>query len=182
MDMREKLLRQNANYTVKIEALLKELADYADPTLNRSPRPGAWSALQVCWHLIEAESLSLAYVRKKMQATDDLPKAGWKSGRAKMTLWFYLNTPLRFKAPAVVADEKLPERSNLHETRARWMQVRAAWRDYFEQLPNDLLDKAVYRHPFVGRLSWSGVFTFFVQHFMRHRKQIRRTLRAAQND
>lgn len=176
--MREKILRKNANYAAKVEALCQELAQYAESALNRRPRPGAWSALQVCRHLIETEALSLAYVRKRMQKPDDLPNAGWKTLRARLILWFYLNTPLKFKAPAVVADEKLPERSTLSETHALWLQVRNEWREFLEQLPEGLLVKATYRHPIVGRLSWSGVIAFFGVHFTRHRRQICRTLRA----
>lgn len=176
--MREKILRQNANYTAKVEALCQELAQHTEAALNGRPHPGAWSALQVCRHLIEAEALSLAYVRKRIQKTDDLPDAGLKTLRARLILWFYLNTPIKFKAPAVVADEKLPEYGTLSETQALWLQARNEWSEFLEQLPEALLVKATYRHPIVGRLSWSGSIAFFEAHFVRHRKQIRRTLRA----
>lgn len=173
---RTQILTHNAAYQKQVEALLESLAGTDDARLNQKPANGGWSAIQVMHHLIVSEEQSLKYVQKKLSFKPKLQRAGLREWLRARTLWFYLNVPIKFKAPAVVSDENLPEYATFADTKARWLQARAAWTTYLEQLPDDILQQAVYRHPLAGRLAWSGVFVFFRTHAARHTKQIRRTL------
>lgn len=174
--MKSTLLQFNAAYQKEVENLLEELADSNDAILNMAALDGGWSAIQTVHHLILTEELSLQYVQKKLSFNPKLETADFKTRLRASALWFYLNLPFKFKAPANVSEEKLPGFTTFAQTRSRWLDIRQKWTNFLEQLPVELLDKAVYRHPFAGRLSWMGMLKFFRFHFQRHRKQIRRTL------
>lgn len=174
--MNETLLRQNASYTTAVQKLLDEMQTYDDALLNRRPESGGWSALQVMEHLILSETLSLQYVRKKIGYGGTFDKRGLASVWRRFLLWAYLGTPIKFKAPVLVAEDKLPEHSSLADVRTRWEQLRADWTQFLEKLPPELTDRAIYKHPVAGRLGWPETIAFFNIHFNRHRKQIRRTL------
>jgi hypothetical protein len=45
-----------------------------------------------------------------------------------------------------------------------------------ENLSAEYQDKAIYKHPFAGRLGWPETLAFFTMHLERHTGQIRRTL------
>ncbi len=175
--MSTKILEQNTAYYKQVESLLNSLETTADAVLNQKPAHGGWSAIQVMHHLILSEELSLRYVQKKLSFESNLGNAGLPEWLRARTLWFYLNVPIKFKAPPMVGRENLPDVATFADTKARWMDIRRQWAEYFSQMPPDIASKAVYRHPLAGRLSWLGMITFFRTHFERHSKQIRRTLR-----
>ncbi|MBL7775444.1 MAG: DinB family protein, partial [Saprospiraceae bacterium] len=127
-------------------------------------------------HLILSEELSMAYVKKKLGFNPKLEAAGPEAWLRLQLLKFYLWAPFKFKAPEMVGESQLPGFTSFADTRRRWLAIRQVWAEFFEQLPAELADKAVYRHPFAGRLSWLGAIGFFSSHFARHRKQIYRTL------
>lgn len=174
--MNETLLRQNAAYTTAVQKLLDEVQSHDDAHLNRRPASGGWSALQVMEHLLLSETLSLQYVRKKIGYGGTFEKRGLNTVWRHFLLWAYLSTPIKFKAPALVAEENLPEHSSLADVRTRWEALRADWTQFLEKLPPELADRAIYKHPVAGRLGWPETIAFFNIHFNRHRKQIRRTL------
>lgn len=174
--MKAKIHQSNAHYQKLVESLFDELSATDDAVLNMSALDGGWSAIQVMHHLILTEELGLKYVRKKMSFSSKFEKTDIRSWFRTRALWFYLNTPFKFKAPEIVSEENLPGFTTLADTRTRWMNIRREWAEFLAQLPDDLLDKTVYRHPLAGRLGWLGMLDFYHYHFRRHRKQIRRTL------
>jgi hypothetical protein len=84
-----------------------------------------------------------------------------------------LYLPLKFKAPKSTIDH-LPEYIALDELQTRWNKSRAAWNSFLKEMPENLLDKAVFKHPRAGRIGWGHTFKFFQVHFDRHLKQIAR--------
>ncbi|MFN0015957.1 MAG: DinB family protein [Saprospiraceae bacterium] len=177
--MSNRLLARNAAYQKQVENLLDALASHDDATLNLRPPNGGWSVVQVMHHLIVSEELSYRYVQKKLSFNPELKNAGLVEWLREQLLWFYLHVPIKFKAPTIVSDENLPEYATLTETQARWLKAREAWVIFFNNLPPEIAQKVVYRHPLAGRLGWSGLITFFTTHFNRHLKQIHRTLAQA---
>ncbi len=89
----------------------------------------------------------------------------------------YLSTD-KFKAPKNVGDDNLPSYATLSDTRARWQKARAGWTDFFNNLPEDMAGKAVYKHPRAGRLGWPQMLAFFETHFDRHVKQVKKAIAA----
>lgn len=174
--MKSKILKRNAAYQQQVEQLLAQLTDSDDTILNMAAMDGGWSAIQVVHHLILIEEFSLQYVRKKLSFNPKLEIPGPDSWVRLQLLKTYLKTSFKFKAPENVSDKNLPGFTSLAETKKRWLAIRQEWTKFLEDLPDDLLDKAVYKHPFAGRFGWLGMLKFFQYHFERHQKQIYRTM------
>lgn len=172
-----KILHENARHEHRVVKLLNELSRHDHAALNRRPALGGWTALQTAHHLLLAEEGSLRYVHKKLSHPAEFKRVGlgahWRAFLLQMTLWL----PIKFKSPPGVNPENLPEISTLGEVLERWRSVNASWNEFFQQLPPELADKTVYRHPRAGRLGWLQTIGFFRWHLARHRKQIRRALR-----
>jgi hypothetical protein len=175
--MKNAIISRNERYNKLTTHLLAELKTYGDAALNRKASGGGWSAIQTAHHLILTEELSLAYVKKKLSFNPELEKTGLAAHMRGFLLWLYLSAPFKFKAPKNVGDENLPDHSSFADTSARWQKIRAEWKDFFEKMPEELADKAVYRHPRAARLGWHQMLSFFETHFARHSKQIRRALK-----
>lgn len=174
---RATILQKNNAYTHTVTALLDKMQAYSETVLNRRPADGGWSAMQTIHHLILSEELSLAYVRKKLGFNPELDAVGLGAWWRSFLLWLSLSSPLKFKAPAAISKENLPEYASLPDSRERWLRVRAEWAEFFEKMPDALSDKEVYKHPRAGKISWGGMLWFFETHFKRHRKQMMRAVK-----
>jgi len=175
--MKDKILAANARFTAQVEALLNELSTFDHERLNRKPDAGSWSAIQTLHHLILVEENSLAYIRKKLSFNPQLEKAGPGSWWRSLLLNVTLRVPIKFKAPKSAGNELIPDTDTLNAVRVRWQKIRDEWQEFFEKMPMELIDKAAYKHPRAGRLSWLQMLDFFVAHFERHRGQVHRAVR-----
>lgn len=144
--------------------------------LNRPRADGGWSVLQVLHHVIAAEAGTRTYVSKKMQAGPSLPRAGILSRARLLVLQAAIASPLRHRAPAVTAG--VPAESDPEELRARWEEVRAEWRQLLEGFPDDLLDRMVFRHGWVGLMGLPDTLAFLQSHLDHHARQVKRLLEA----
>jgi uncharacterized damage-inducible protein DinB len=165
----------------KLEQLVNDLSHYSHNTLNQPPPDGGWSAMQIMYHMLLAENYAYLYLKKKLSFQPELPDAGIRNYYKTMLLRFYLAAPFKFKAPAGVSDEALPEESDLKEIAKQWKSNRMQLRDFMNTFPESHYRKSIYKHPFAGKLTLDGMLQFFEGHFDRHRKQILRTLKAVSN-
>lgn len=168
-DMLEQLNRNTDN-------LLRRLDNYEQTVLDTPAAPGVWSVMQVLSHIRLSEKLSLDYIKKKLSFRPVLKKAGLK---AKIRFWilkFYVNSRIKFKAPRGVSSEALPASCSLSEIRSGWGVERKALSDFIQGLDDGLLDKELYKHPVVGKLTPGQMLHFFNLHFQRHERQINRRL------
>jgi hypothetical protein len=171
--VREKILALNTKYQSKVAELLLELEQYQETVLNRQPASGAWSAMQTAWHLLYVEEGSMKYVQKKLGYGGHFEKAGISAWLKMALLHMTMRLPIKFKAPAASSSDELPSDASLAELTKRWQAIHLAWNRFFEELPDDLLDKTVYKHPRAGRISWLQMLDFFDMHFDRHLQQVR---------
>ena len=171
------LIEQFKNHKKETLDLLDRFGNYAEADLNKRPSDGGWSAMQTIHHLILAEELSFLYVKKK---TID-PEAEFEGSNLKtwykgLALKYYLLYGGRFEAPKAVSTEFLPEYSTITSAKAKWVQVNDDWTHFIEEMPDQWANKAIYKHPRAGRLSWDGMLGFFRAHLKRHTKQMKRAL------
>lgn len=175
-----RIQQANERYNVLVNNLLDELSCYDDAILNRKPQNGGWSALQIAHHLLLSEEISMTYVQKKLsfakEGKAEFKPIGFKSKWRYFRLWLVFSLPFRFKAPATLDTEKMPDYTSLAHTRERWMNIRTQWNNFLNHLPESLADKAVFRHQLVGKMSWVDMCDFYSLHLRRHWKQIRRTV------
>lgn len=142
--------------------------------LNRPRADGGWSALQVLHHVVAAESGTLQYTSKKMLGGTSLPRAGLLSRLRLLSLKAALASPLRFKAPAVTAE--VPAEIDPDELRAEWAEVRAGWETLLEGIPEEVLDRLVFRHTLVGLMGLPDTLAFMQVHLEHHARQVERVL------
>ena len=93
-----------------------------------------------------------------------------------LTLAAVLASPFRGRAPAGARPAEEPE--SLESVRGRWDAVRGRWRERLESYPDALLRRAIFRHPFAGRLSMAQTLKFVDDHLRHHVRQIGRLERA----
>ena len=174
--MKGNILDSNAKYNANVAALLHELSEYSEEMLNRPPENGGWSAIQTAWHLLLVEELSFKYIQKKLSYGGTFEKVGFKVYWRSFLLKRFLMLPFKFKAPPNSSGGAMPEHSTFSDLNERWSKIRTDWEAFLRQLPDNILDKAVYKHPRVGRIGWLQMLRFFSEHFDRHLNQIRNAL------
>ena len=167
--------------TSQLESLSSDLAKYSHEQLSAKPSLGAWSVLDIIQHMMIAEKGSLAYVKKKTSYPESLRKAGISNQWRKLQMYFFLHLPIKVKAPPVVAADKFKKEVALGSLLEEWQNNRKELIGFLEQVPDDWINKLTYRHGFAGRLTFDGMLLFFRDHFVRHRKQIDRTLHQVVN-
>ena len=134
-----------------------------------------WSIIQVYAHLNMAEAGSVHYMKKKMQAGSQMPNFSTTGKIRYVMTKRLLESSLKWKAPKVVAVPK--EDYSLEEIREEWATTRAMTKKYVKEYPDELLSKAVYKHPFAGRLDLEGAIGSFIYHQRHHRHQIKRIMK-----
>lgn len=177
--MRVALQTQLEKLNGELDLLLTDLGQYSHEQLNQQPAPNSWSATQVLNHLLLSEKYSRQYCQKKLSFDPELPKAGMVDNFRTFLVSFYFKLPLKVEAPKAINTDALPRESQLEEVRTSYLEQREELAKFLQIVDESYLDKAVYKHPFAGRLSLSGMLHFFTAHFTHHRKQIYRALQVA---
>lgn len=154
--------------------LVARLSKLDSEVLNRTPSAGGWSAVQVLFHVIEAERLSLQYLVKKTQQPELIAKSGPWAFLKSRALGLFLRMPFKVSAPARTAD--VPERSELSALTRDWEEVRSGWKGFLRDFPAEHAGRAVYKHPRAGRLNLEQTLRFLIDHLRRHIGQIERVL------
>lgn len=134
-----------------------------------------WSMIQVLSHLNMAESISLDYMKKKVQAGRKMKKVNFINNLRMWVTCGFLRTGLRWKAPSYISNPKGDY--SLNEISEEWKATRSDLKSYIDKYPKDLLDRAVYKHPMAGRLSLSQAISSFIYHQRHHIHQINRIRR-----
>ena len=177
--MRAALLKQLDALNTDLESLFSELEQYSHEQLNQQPAPDSWCATQVLQHLLHSEMYSRQYCEKKLSFSPELDNAGFMDKIRTVLVSGYFSLPLKLEAPKAISTDALPRESTLAEIRKTYGEQRELLREFLSTVDDQYLGKAVYKHPFAGRLSISGMLHFFTAHFAHHRKQIRRAVSAA---
>lgn len=162
------------------EALFARLRAEDPGRLHYREAPGTWSALQHLRHLIQAETASLAYLRKKLQYADTVRPAGLgaRLRAGLLRTWFSLG--VKAKAPASLGVP--PEGEDPATVLAEYEALRAEWADALAGVPERLVHGELFRHGVAGRMALPQALAFFGTHFRHHAKAVDRLLAAAPVD
>ncbi len=174
--MKEELIQQIDALDSELQALVAQLQSYSHQQLNQQPAPNSWSATQIMHHLMLSEKYAVLYCEKKLSHKPTLKTVGPIDRLKEKMIKWYLQVPIKIKAPTKLNESQLPKESNLADILNQWQEQRKVLRLFFEELPAEYVDKVIYKHPFGGRLSLKGMLNFFEAHFDRHRKQLMRAL------
>ncbi|HMP98289.1 MAG TPA: DinB family protein [Cyclobacteriaceae bacterium] len=143
--------------------------------LEQGPKPGKWSVMEIMEHLIAAEAMSLAYMKKKYQGINDIPATGPGASFRLFALKISQRLPLKYKAPKVMLN---PERKyhNFESLRQAWQQERQALKAVIDAFDESKINAAIYKHPAAGRFNLKQAVIFFHEHFIHHLPQIKRLI------
>ena len=153
-------------------ALIERLEHIPTNKLETPPAPGKWSVAQVFYHLNKAESYSTIYVSKKRLDVNDLKKTGLKEAYRMLQLRIRFASSKGLKAPAVLGE--MPEYVSYNAILIEWEQTRKNLQELLISLPDDILNKNVFKQPVLGRLNIFQMLDFMQAHFNRHKKQVER--------
>ena len=117
------------------------------------------------------------YMKKKMQAGQGM-KDYSLGNRIRMTISKgFLQSGLKWKAPKYISSPEA--KYSLSEIKDLWEKTRAETRTYAESYPEELIKKAVFKHPFAGRLDLANAidsFTYHQRHHVHQLKRIKKTI------
>jgi hypothetical protein len=171
---------QNEKIFTQLEAkkqrLFNELASYSQETLLLPEKKGAWSVLECLHHLYITEWGTYTYIRKKTQKPELIPTTTTSAALKLLALRYTFGTPIKFKAPAVLP--KTPADATLDSVNKDWSEVRMSLSALMHELPEDLQEKGIFKHPLAGRINMTQTLDFINFHFDRHERQVCRVLKA----
>lgn len=131
-----------------------------------------WCVIEVFAHLNDTEAGTIQYMSKKMKAGDKLSNHTF-SNKIRMKLSnLVTDSPLRWKAPKFLS---APDANyTLSEMKERWEATRNATKTYVQTFPDELLKKAVFRHPIAGMQDLYGAIDSMTYHQLHHMRQLKR--------
>ena len=156
--------------------LLDRISGLSAEELSFSPVPGQWSISQILTHLVTAEKLSTAYMKKKALGIEQAGVSGIGSSIRTILLILSQRLPFKYKAPKVVL-EKTPEALSFDELGHQWKLVREELSAFLESIDDQHVRKLIYKHPVAGRLNAQQAMISFFEHANHHIPQIERILR-----
>lgn len=168
--MKESLHRKLEILNQETEQIHASLAGLSEENLHDTSY--GWSIIQVMSHLNMAEGGSLMYMKKKMQAGDDMSEIGLGNRIRLFFSRYFMQSNLKWKAPAVVSKPKGDYSYN--EIKEKWTDTRNAFKDYIDAFPEQYLNKLVMKHPLSGRLNLGGALDACIYHQRHHVHQIKR--------
>ena len=142
--------------------------------LNQQPTNG-WSINQVIAHLIAAERLSVLYLRKKIQAINEVENTGLIEELKMIVIILSQRLPFKFKAPKTVV-ENTKSSTSLHQLEQEWNAVRNELKIVLEKFNDDQIKRKIYKHVVAGKLNIQQTLLFFREHVIHHQQQIKRLL------
>lgn len=137
------------------------------------PATGGWSMLQVVRHLVTAEALSTDYLVKK-NYTNAYKKGGFGTRLRSGLLRLMLRSPLKFKAPRILAALEPEDGLQAEPLLAEWQSSREKLKTYLEGFPEEKLAFEIYRHPRSGWLTVEQALQFLGDHLRHHQQQLAR--------
>jgi hypothetical protein len=156
----------------RIQLLLK-LKNTSRFVLETPPALGKWSVSQIFYHLNKAESFSTIYVSKKRLDVNNLKTTGFNEYIRMVGLKLIFVLPFSLKAPVNVLGD-VPEKVDYKSITTEWNETRNKLKELLESLPDDILNKNVFKQPAIGRINVFQMLDFMQAHFNRHEKQVER--------
>ncbi len=161
---------------IQRKKMLDSVKNFSQEELNKVPRPGKWSAAQILSHLITAEQLSLRYMQKKIQGITEAADSGpWEEIKINILKISQRLPFLKFKAPRGVI-ENMAHYQELTTITFEWEKVRGDLKSLFEKIPDDQINRKIYRHVLAGYLNAKHCLMFFRDHIIHHTPQIKKVL------
>jgi len=172
--MKKKTLKAFNRLEKQREEFLSLFHSQRENQLQFRPDSDSWNMLQVIRHLVTAESLSLVYIKKKVNNADKLQKADFMAKLRALLLKIALALPIKFKAPKIA--EVKEDHPDFETAVEEWYNVRKELNELLENADEAIFSKTIYKHPRAGYLTLKQTLEFMEDHIDHHRKQIGRIM------
>ena len=150
-------------------ALFESLSDLTPAQLIYSKK--GWSINEILYHVWLGEVSSEKYIRTKTQYPETLLKV--KSSTYLRMFLVKTLLPLGIKVKAPEMTQLFPKKIDLKELNNKWAISRQSFDSLIAELKEKKIhDKAVFKHPLIGRLDIKLTLAFYEFHFKHHQKQI----------
>lgn len=150
-------------------ALFESLSDLTPAQLIYSKK--GWSINEILYHVWLGEVSSEKYIRTKTQYRETLLKVKSSTYLRMFLVKILLSLGFKVKGPQIT--QMFPEKIDLKELNNKWAISRQSFDSLISELKEKKLeDKAVFKHPLVGRLNIKLTLAFYKFHFKHHQKQI----------
>lgn len=170
--MLPKLDAQHKRINQKLDEALNYLEHLQEEKLHAAGT-GQWSAAQIIYHLLTAETGTTNYLKKKMLA----PPEEVGNGGVMAAIRSYLlrrelrNYTKKFKAPKVAAE--VPPRPDYETTRDAYLALRKELGIILHSFTKTMEPKTYFKHPVAGKLTIGQTLGFMEDHFDRHFEQVK---------
>jgi hypothetical protein len=154
-----------AAYTEEIKNLSYEQA-------NQTPANGGWSIAQVVFHISNAEKGVVQYLQKKLQNPQESEPAGLKSYYRATLLRYALRSKKKFRIPKALEQPQGPY--PLPVLMDSWQLTRTELKNLLISINPADINKQLFKHPVVGKISLKQTLGFMTDHAQRHLEQIRK--------
>jgi hypothetical protein len=172
--MHKKLQRIYEEAEFERENLLQLISNLPEDKLFRSPG-GKWSVSQILSHIIEAERISLSYMKKKSLGIAQTADSGLLDDFKFFLLTMSQRLPLKYKAPKVLSGQPPPALPYPQIVQS-WNEVRSELKSFMETFDDRTIKRKIYKHLIAGRLNVIHAVKFFIEHLKHHLPQIKRLL------
>lgn len=172
--MNEQLLRQYQGIQKIKTDLLNKIKTVDEEQLNRKPSDGSWSLGQVYYHCYLAEYGTIKTIEKNLKENKVKLESQFLDTWRNRLLLLVLQSPIKFKAPKVVS--KVPDKITYKEIEDYFTSSTAAFQTILAQLPEDILNKRIFKHPIAGLFNIEQTLNFVGEHYKHHIMQIDRML------
>lgn len=164
------LLQKYKDIEVVKTRFLEKVEGLSPEHLNRKAADGGWSIGQVLHHCAFAESGTILVINKNLAENKVQLKSNLASVFRNIFLVISLKLPLKFKAPKVVS--KVPENVTYEELKKYYDKNSADFEKILQELPAELEDKFIFKHPFAGLFNMSQTLNFTLEHYLHHERQL----------
>lgn len=159
------------NYTENVDKILTQIESLDDTSINSIKQEGKWTLGQICHHLYTAQVGTYGYIRKRLEANKVTKPTDFGNFARNTLLVIALKLPIKYKAPAVIAN--VPDTVQINTLTKDWKENNDAFRELIRNLPQNLADKEIFKHPVGGMFNIDQTINFMQEHFNHHLPQIK---------
>lgn len=156
-------------YVVK-NKFLQKVEHLTIEQINKIPSDGGWSIGQTLYHCAFAESGTIMVINNNLSEKKVKENSDFASVFRNILLVIFLKLPIKFKAPKQVS--KVPETIGLEEIVKYFNNNTLGFKNILEDLPVELEDKFIFKHPRSGMFNITQSLNFVREHYLHHERQL----------
>lgn len=152
------------------QKLLAKISTISDEKFNELPSNGGWSLGQTYYHVYFSEYGTIKTIQKNLRENKVMNDTKIGDVFRNIFLVIMLKLPIKFKAPKVVS--KVPDTISKKEIEEMFAKNSEEFKSILNDLPNDLENKQIFKHPIAGLFNINQCMNFVREHYMHHERQI----------